>query len=261
MLQNSHKYSNLDQKHLVRLYTENHFSIEKIAKLNKCPRKYVEKSLRSAGINIQPHGVRITQEQVEQWKNLYERKMSLRDIARLANVSIETIRLNLKRNGVVLNRRGAKTKNLDIDNLILLYKNGKKIKELAAINKTTVKNISEALKNHGVVVRRKGKHNKLVDQDLINDWVRLYKTNSTKKIGDKYGFSPLTVVRYLRHSGVNIKKPGFPRKYSFKTVQFWEDLYLNQHKSLQEICEMSGANILTVKKYLNQQGLFLREKR
>jgi transposase len=177
-------------KKIVELYSVHHFSVSKIQKIMNASRMTIINCLWQDGIDTPCWELKATLEARRNWKSMYEdKKLSLRDIAKTTGASIETIRLGLKKDGVPLRKRGRNPKKLDIDQLITLYEDNT-IREIAAIQGTSIKNISTALKNNGVVVRKKNAKNKRVNQQLINTWVELYKSHSTKQIAKEYGFSP-----------------------------------------------------------------------
>ena len=90
----------------------------------------------------------------------------------------------------------------EIDLLIAAYKSGKSTYELAAqfgCDRTTVSN---TLKRQGVTVTNAKAQNKLDIADVISMYGCF---NTSQDIAEKYGVSPLAVVRCLRSQGVAIR--------------------------------------------------------
>lgn len=115
-------------------------------------------------------------------------------------------------------------------------------------NNIPIRTISESLKD------RKTTYSKILTKDFLYQEYIVNK-KSTYQIAKEVGFSPITIVNYLKINNIkprNIKQAGLLRHGYFKilTKQFLYQEYIKNNKTMQQIAKELKCDITTVKYYL-----------
>ncbi|GEM_PF-3141185 len=250
------KISDETVKKFVELYEEG-WTIKEISERYGVYRTTVSKKLKEKGLKLRRRGRKISLNMIMKWVGLYEEGLTQKEIAEMYDVCQGTVSNKLREQGIK-GRWLSLKKNIPDDVLEQwerLYKQGVSLTEITRIYGVSYKTVSSKLTKKGVLPIKKD--TKEIKDELVEEWVSLYKSGLTQKeIAERYDISPTKISEKLREKNVQIRR-GRPNEVSEEDVNLWIDLY-NEGETLKNIAEKYNVSLGTVSNKLRARNVHTR---
>lgn len=232
----SKRYLHL-QEEWTRLYNEEGLNFSRIAKKFGVQSETVSRYIKN---QVSKETKSPFKQQVSTWLSLYQKGKSFAEIARMHQVSETAVKKNIYKEltPIIVDLKWT---------FIALYKKGYCLKSIAKTYNLHPKIVLNIIKEEVCEVSQANSH---VSNQLINQWVKLYKEGlSFLAIAEKYKVSSNTVYRNLKDK-VTIRNKKTNADTIKELIPTWKVLYQKKGFTLQEIGEMYHVSSSTVYKYV-----------
>lgn len=243
------------EKEWKRLYEEG-LSIGDIAQVSGFGKTSIRKHLNKLGVTMRK--TIVTPEMVEEWVSAFQQGISVRDIAKKSGIGDETIRTHLKKRGIKMRKKGGQsrvTPEME-EQWADLYRNGLTIAQIAENCGISASVVSVHLRNMGIEMRKGYEANQKVTNELVDEWIELYKGGmGTPQIGEKFGFTSTTVLKYLHERGVKVSS-SIDESISKEIVE----RYL-KGESVNDLASAYSLSDTSIRNQLKKNGIAIRREK